>query len=129
MVDVADMAAIRAKASLLDAIKLCINASGLPAATVYERLGFDRGHWKRMMDGSAHFPPSLVPQLMELCGNQIPLLWLVDHCGYDVSSLRPAETVLQRQLREAEQRLARMEAERQAERQMLQDVLTRGRAA
>ena len=37
MVDPVDIRAIRAQATLLDAIKLCIATSGLPAKTVYLR--------------------------------------------------------------------------------------------
>src|SRR5688572_11343407 len=43
-------------ASLLDAIHLCIHLSKLPHYAIAERLGVDKGHWTRMMQGQAHFP-------------------------------------------------------------------------
>lgn len=72
---------VRQCQSLLDAIHLCIHLSKLPNYAIAEKLGIDRGHWTRMMQGQAHFPTNKVHQLMQLCGNLAPLQWLSQAIG------------------------------------------------
>jgi hypothetical protein len=61
---------------------------------------------------------------MDLCGNEAPLLRLLDNRGYDLHSLRRKESETERALRVAEERIARLEAERHAERVLISDLLT-----
>lgn len=63
--------------SLLDAIHLCIYLSRFAHERIAGELGIDPGHWTRMMQGRAHFPPNRVQPLMELCGNLAPLQYLM----------------------------------------------------
>lgn len=90
--------------SLLDAIHLCIHMSHLPHYAIAERLGVDRGHWTRMMQGQAHFPTNKITMLMETCGNYAPLQWLAIASGFDVfedaKAKRKEELI--RELRELE---------------------------
>ena len=72
---------VRQCQSLLDAIHLCIHLSKLPNYAIAEKLGIDRGHWTRMMQGQAHFPTNKMHQLMHLCGNLAPLQWLSQSVG------------------------------------------------
>jgi hypothetical protein len=124
-----DLALVRRQHSMLAAVKLCISMAGLEAdKEVYMPLGIDAGHWTRIMRGEAHFPIDRLPDLMDLCGNEAPLIWLLDNRGYDVHSLRRKETEVERKLREAEEQIERMRRERQAERAMLSDLIT-GRSA
>lgn len=124
-VQAVDLALVRAQPTLLAAIKLCITAAGFEAdKQVYRELGIDAGHWSRIMRGDAHFPVDKLPELMDLCGNEVPLMWLLHARGYDVATLRHLETETQRALREANEALL---AERQRV-QYLTDLLT-GRAA
>jgi hypothetical protein len=86
---------------MLGAIKLCISAGGFDAdKQVYVEIGIDAGHWTRVMHGEAHFPVNKLPALMELCGNDAPLLWLVNDRGYDLHSLRKKETETEKENRE-----------------------------
>jgi hypothetical protein len=120
-----DHALVRRQPSMLAAVKLCISMGGLEAdKEVYMPLGIDAGHWTRIMRGEAHFPIDRLPDLMDLCGNEAPMLWLLDNRGYDLNSLRHKETETARQLREAHEHIARMEAERHAERILISDLLT-----
>lgn len=103
---VVDLALVMAQPSLLAAIKLCISLAGFEAdKQVYRPLGIDAGHWTRILRGEAHFPVDKLGDLMDLCGNEVPLLWLVHARGYDASHLRKRETETERALREANEAL------------------------
>jgi hypothetical protein len=56
----------------LDAIRLCVQLSGYSNETLSERLGIDKSHWTRMMQGRASFPDTKSVDLMYLCGNCAP---------------------------------------------------------
>mgnify|MGYP000120737825 CR=1 FL=1 len=75
--------------TLLGAIALCVQMSGLEDKEVYMALGIDAGHWNRIMKkGEAHFPVSKLSDLMDLCGNEAPLMWLAHHRGYGLVVLQ-----------------------------------------
>ena len=92
--------------NFLHAIHLCIHLSKLPHYAIAEKLGVDRGHWTRMMQGQAHFPTNKIPSLMQLCGNYAPLQWLAKASGQEIA-------VDQRELRRQQLRreLAELEAQ------------------
>lgn len=103
-----DPSIVTAQPSLLASIKLCVSLGGFEnEKPVAHRLEIDPGHWSRVMSGNAHFPTDKLGDLMDLCGNEAPLLWLVHHRGYDLGSLRPRESETQRELREAREALSR----------------------
>lgn len=119
-----DIRLVRQQRTLLAAIKLCISLAGFESEKeVYMPLGIDPGHWSRIVRGEAHFPIDKLPDLMDLCGNEAPLLWLIEERGYDIDSLRRRETELERELRLAREEIERMQAERTAERRLLSEVL------
>jgi len=123
-----DLRLVLAQPSLLAAIKLCITAAGFECEkVVYGELDIDAGHWSRIMRGEAHFPTAQLAKLMELCGNDAPLLWLLNARGYDAARLHRSEDAKDRELRETKERLARLEAEREAEHKLLAKLM--GRAA
>lgn len=71
--------------TMLDAIHLCIHLGRLPHYAIAEKLGIDRGHWTRMMQSQAHFPPNKLNSLMDLCGNFAPLQWLAQSVGQELA--------------------------------------------
>lgn len=92
------------------AISLCVQVSGLEEKEVYLSLEIDAGHWTRIMKGDAHFPVNKLNALMDLCGNEAPLMWLANSRGYGLVVLkteaeRRAEAAEHRAL-EAETKLA-----------------------
>lgn len=106
-----DIEVVRRQPTLTAAIKLCISLGGFDAdKQVYMALNIDAGHWSRIMRGEAHFPTNKLDELMDLCGNESPLIWLTDRRGYE---LKPKLSETERRL-EAE-RAARLEAERKLE--------------
>ena len=96
----------------LSAINLCIDTSGLDDKELYLALGIDAGHWSNIRKGkpSAHFPTNKMEELMDLCSNEIPLIWLAHRRGKGVHML---ETEAERQLRI--EREKRREAEARAD--------------
>lgn len=123
-----DLRLVLTQPSLMAAIKLCISAAGFECdKVVYGELDIDAGHWSRILRGEAHFPTEKLSLLMDLCGNDAPLMWLLAARGYDPASVRRSEDEKDRKLREAEERLAKLEAEREVEHQLLVKLM--GRAA
>lgn len=107
--------------SLSAAIALCVQVSGLEEKEVYLPLGIDAGHWTRIMKGDAHFPVNKLNDLMDLCGNEAPLMWMANSRGYGLVILK---TEAERRAEAAERAL---EEERSKVR-LLTDLL-KGKAA
>lgn len=97
---------------LLAAINLCIDVSGLDDKEIYLSLEIDAGHFSNIRKGKqgCHFPTNKIEELMELCGNEIPLIWLADRRG---KGLHMLETESERLLKV--ERAARLEAEQKVE--------------
>lgn len=74
--------------SFAGAIALCVQVSGLEEKEVYLSLEIDAGHWTRIMKGDAHFPVNKLNNLMDLCGNEAPLMWLANSRGYGLVVLK-----------------------------------------
>lgn len=101
-----DPALVIAQPTFLAAIKLCISLGGFESdQQVYSALGIDASHWTRILRGDAHFPVNKLTELMDLCGNEAPLIWLTHSRGYDAASLRKRETETERTLREVRESL------------------------
>lgn len=69
----------------LDAIRLCVQMSGLSNSYICERLHIDAGHFSRIMQGHANFPDTKSHSLMQLCGNAAPMQWEAQHFGFKLS--------------------------------------------
>jgi hypothetical protein len=106
--------------NLSAAIALCVQVSGLEEKEVYLSLEIDAGHWTRIMKGDAHFPVNKLNTLMDLCGNEAPLMWLAHSRGYGLVVLKS----------EAERRAEMAERALQAEREKVRFLteLLQGRA-
>lgn len=121
---------IRQQGTLLAAIKLCISMAGFDSdKEVYMPLGIDAGHWSRICKGEAHFPIDKLPALMDLCGNEAPMLWLIEARGYEMGSLRRKESETETKLRLANETIERMRMERQAEIRLLSEMMATTRVA
>lgn len=107
--------------SFAGAIALCVQLSGLEDKEVYLALEIDAGHWSRIMKGDAHFQVNKLNDLMDMCGNEAPLMWLANSRGYGLVILK---TEAERRAEAAERAL---EEERSKVR-LLTDLL-KGKAA
>lgn len=108
--------------SLGGAIDLCARAAGLTGKEVQSALGLDKAQWSRWLSGQEGITWAKLTALMDLCGNDAPLLWMLMQRNYDLASLRHAETELERKLREANDRIATMVSEREVERRLFRDL-------
>ena len=82
------------------AIALCAKAAGLEPKQVQDLLKTDKVQFSRWASGAEGIVWSKFTALMDECGNDAPLLWMLHARGYDLSSLRRVETELERQNRE-----------------------------
>lgn len=111
--------------TLAGAIALCVQISGLEDKEVYLSLGIDAGHWTRIMRGDAHFPVNKLSDLMDLCGNEAPLMWLVHYRGYEASSLRKRESETEKRLRSAQERIQELEREAKIKADFMNEIIGR----
>lgn len=110
------MPLVAAQKCMAKAIALCVQASGLDDKEIYLSLEIDAGHWSRIVKGDAHFQVNKLCQLMDLCGNEAPLMWLAHARGKGLVVLKT----------EAERRAEKAEHDLQAERAkvaMLTEIL------
>lgn len=88
------------------AIDLCIKASGYEAdKQLQSDLGVDKGQFSRWRTDQEGIIWAKLEKLMDLCGNDAPLLWMLHQRGYDLSSLRKRESETERQLRLAKEEI------------------------
>jgi len=87
--------------TLLGAINLCITESGLDDKEIYLTLGIDAGHFTNLRKGNGHFPTEKIDPLMDLCGNEAPLIWLANKRNYGLVLLKDEA---ERRAEEAERR-------------------------
>ena len=87
------------KSSLGGAIDLCAEAAGLEPKQVMAELRLDKAQWSRWSSGQEGVVWPKLACVMDLCGNDAPLLWMAQDRGYDLGSLRKVETELQRENR------------------------------
>lgn len=81
------------------AIDLCAKVAGLAPKQVQDELKADKAQFSRWTDGKEGIVWPKLVSLMDLCGNDAPLLWMNQTRGYDLGSMRRVETELERQNR------------------------------
>ena len=113
---------IELEKTLGGAIALCAKAGGYEPKEMTDALKMDKAQWSRWESGGEGIVWPKFMAVMDFCGNDAPLLWMLNARGYDLSSVRRKESELEKRLREAEERLASMEQEREVERRMWRDL-------
>lgn len=89
------------------AIGLCAKAAGLEPKQVQDLVKADKAQFSRWTDDKEGIVWAKFAALMDACGNDAPLLWMLQQRGYDLASLRKQETETERALRVAKEELAR----------------------
>jgi len=97
----------------LAAIQLCVHLSRLSNETIAFKLGIDKGHWSRIMQGRGHLPARKRTQLMSICGNLAPMQFDCLKFGFKLK-----EHDVEAELNEIEQRRAFLLAARQQQMQV-----------
>ena len=98
------------KQTLGGAIELCAELGGYALdKSLQTELKVDKAQFSRWLSGQEGVIWPKLENLMDVCGNDAPLLWMLYQRGYDLHSLRKRKSEIEREL-EAE-RAARKELE------------------
>lgn len=104
-----DLADVQKQSTGAAAISLCATKSGKLDKVLAADIGAQEAVWSRIQTTGKGFSLEQLSQLMDSCGNEAPLFWLLLFRGYDPRSLRKLESESERQLREAHDRIAELE--------------------
>lgn len=86
--------------SLGGAIDLCAKAGGHEFdKTLQLALGVDKAQFSRWLSGDEGIKYPKLRTLMDVCGNDAPVLWMAHDRGYDLHSFRRQETDVERENR------------------------------
>lgn len=110
------------EASLGGAISLCAKAAGLAPKEVQDALKADRAQFSRWTDDKEGITWAKLAALMDLCGNDAPLLWMLHARGYEITSVRKRESETEKALRIAQEQLAQERQEREVERRLFREL-------
>lgn len=98
------------KLTLGKAIEYCAELAGFGMdKQLQQRLKTDKGQFSRWLSGQEGIMWEKFERLMDTCGNDVPLYWMLAKRGYDLHSLRKLETKTEKELREAKERIASLE--------------------
>ena len=97
------------------AITLCAKVAGYEGKEVQDKLHTDKAQWSRWESGAEGIIWPKFTALMDCCGNDAPLLWMLQQRGYDLSSLRKQESDTEKKLRRALEEITRLKSERETE--------------
>lgn len=86
--------------TLGDAIDLCVKLAGFSLDKQSSTdIGVDKAQFSRWKSGGEGIVWPKFEKLMDSCGNDAPLLWMLYQRGYDLNSLRKRETETEKKLR------------------------------
>lgn len=109
--------------TLGDALGLCAKVAGFSLdKQLSDALGFDKAQFSRWLSGGEGIIWPKFVAIMDHCGNDTPLLWMLHQRGYDLNSLRKRESETERKLRLAQEEIAQLKAEREIERRFVRDT-------
>lgn len=93
------VAEVARKATFGGAIDLCLEVAGLEPKAVQADLKLDKAQFSRWASGQEGVTWPKLQALMDFCGNDVPVLWMLHKRGFDLHSVRRVETELQRENR------------------------------
>ena len=93
-------------------IELCAKVAGFSLDKELQReVCVDKAQFSRWLSGTEGIIWPKLVKMMDVCGNDAPLFWMLHQRGYDLHSLRKCESETEKKLRLAEEAL---QTERQA---------------
>lgn len=92
-------AEITREQTLGGAIDLCVKVAGFEHKQVQSSLNLDKAQFSRWTTGQEGVVWPKLAGLMDHCGNDSPLLWMVHSRGYDLHAMRKRETAVERENR------------------------------
>lgn len=98
-----DPSEVARKQSLGSAIELCAELAGFSLdKELQQALGVDKAQFSRWQSGTEGVIWPKFERLMNVCGNDAPLMWMLHKRGYDLGSVRKVQTELERRISELE---------------------------
>lgn len=92
---------IARKGSLGKAIAYCYEAADLEPKQLLAKIGGDKSQLSRWESGTEGVMWPKLCALMDACGNDAPLLWMIHARGWDLHAMRRRESELERELRQS----------------------------
>ena len=91
---------VKRKQSLGAAMELCAEIAGFSLdKELQQRLGVDKAQFSRWLSGQEGIHWAKFAALMDICGNDAPLFWMLHQRGYDLHSVRKLESETEQQNR------------------------------
>jgi hypothetical protein len=91
---------VQRKQSLGASIELCAELAGFSLdKQLQQELGVDKAQFSRWMSGTEGILWPKFSKLMDICGNEAPLLWMLHQRGFDLHSVRKLESETEKQNR------------------------------
>lgn len=95
-----DFDAIKRKKTLGSAIELCAEFAGFELdKTLSTELHVDKAQFSRWHNGSEGIVWPKFVAMMDACGNDAPVLWMMHQRGWDLESFRKQESETEKALR------------------------------
>lgn len=95
------------------ALELCAKVAGFTIdKQLLDELKVDKSQFSRWHNGQEGIVWPKFARLMDVCGNDAPLLWMLYQRGYDIGALRKRESELERQIRELREQNERLKMEK-----------------
>lgn len=102
---------IARKQTLGAAIELCMELAGFDLDKEVPIKGLDKAQFSRWKSGTEGIKWEKFETLMDGCGNDAPVLWMLHRRGYDLNTIRRLESTVEREnrlLREENEALRRV---------------------
>ena len=97
---VIDLDAITRKKTLGAAIELCAELGGYALdKQLAAEMGADKSQFSRWLSGEEGVKWPKLAHLQDVCGNDVPTLWMMHNRGWDLHSFRKQESETERQNR------------------------------
>lgn len=94
------------KRTLGAAIEYCAELAGFALdKELQQLLGVDKAQFSRWLSGQEGIQWAKFTALMDACGNDAPLLWMLQARGWDLDTLRKTQTETERELTLARQEI------------------------
>ena len=90
---------IARQGDLGSALSLCISVGGKTAKAVESALELASGQLSRWISGQEGIKWERLEGLMDFCGNDVPVLWMVCRRGWDLHAMRRLESETERENR------------------------------
>jgi plasmid maintenance system antidote protein VapI len=88
------------KSTLGHAMELCAELAGFSLdKELQHKIGVDKAQFSRWLSGTEGIVWPKFTKLMDECGNDAPLFWMLYQRGYDLHSIRKRESETEKQLR------------------------------